>query len=300
MRRSGLRGLRAEASSLHLQLGCLLLDVDALLLAALLVGGTLAQIVLPAHVVDIDDLPVGIQIEHAVDGLAHELDIVTDHNEPALVVLKKLAQPNDAVRVEVVGRLIKDHRVGIREENAGELDAASLSTRKGAQGLFENAVGQRKVVRNRCGLGLSGIAAERFEPLSERPIATHRGGCDIRIAIAHGDRRLVHANRQLAEAARVENAGACKVFGVATARILRQVADLARALNLAVGRQQVTGEDLGERGLAGTITPDKAHLVARANAERDVRHEYAGAHADFKIVHGKHSKHPFNKEARKS
>ena len=142
VRGGGLRGLRAEARGLQLQLGRLLLDVDALLLAALLVGHALAEVVLPVHVVDVDDLAVGVEVEHAVDGLADELDVVADDDQAALVVLEELAQPHDAVGVEVVGGLVEDHRLGVREQDAGKLDATSLTARKGAERLVQDPVRQ--------------------------------------------------------------------------------------------------------------------------------------------------------------
>ena len=210
-----LRRLRAEARGLQLQLRRLLLDVDALLLAALLVGHPLAQVVLPVHVVDVDDLAVRVEVEDAVDGLADELDIVADDDEPALVVLEELAQPHHAVGVEVVGRLVEDHRLGVREQDAGELDAAALTARERPQLLVEDAVGQREVVRDRCRLGLGGVAAERLEALGEIRVLPHRPGRDIRIVVAHREGCLVHAERDRAESAGIEDAGAREHVGVA-------------------------------------------------------------------------------------
>ncbi len=139
----------------------LLLDVGALLLAALLVGDPLAQVVLPVHVVDVDDLAVRVEVEHAVDRLADELDVVADDDEPALVALEELAQPHDAVGVEVVRRLVEDHRLRVREQDPRQLDASSLAARERPERLVEDAVGQREVVRDGRGLRLGRVAAER-------------------------------------------------------------------------------------------------------------------------------------------
>ena len=40
--------------------------------------------------------------------------------------------------VEVVRRLVQEEGLGLGEEDAGELDATALPSRKGAQGLVEN------------------------------------------------------------------------------------------------------------------------------------------------------------------
>ena len=126
MRGCGLRRLRPELRGLILECGGLLLDVGPLLAAALLVGGALAQVQLPAHVVDVDELPVRVEVEDAVDGLADELDVVRDDDQSAAVALQELAQPHDAVGVEVVRGLVEDHRLRVREQDARELDATPL------------------------------------------------------------------------------------------------------------------------------------------------------------------------------
>ena len=88
------------------------------------------MVVLPVHVVDIDDLAVRVQVEHAIHGVFHELDIVTDHDQATLEVLQELAQPGDRVGIEVVGRLVEQHGVRSGEQDSCELDAPTLATGK--------------------------------------------------------------------------------------------------------------------------------------------------------------------------
>ena len=99
-------------------------------------------------------------------------------------------------------------------------------------------------MRDRGGLGLGCVSAERFEPLGEVRVLAHRLGSDTRVILAHGERCLVHAERQRAESARVEDARAGQHLGVAGSRVLGQVAEFAVALDLAVG---------GERSPASTF-----------------------------------------------
>ena len=234
VRRGGLRRLRAEARGLQLQLCRLLLDVDALLLAALLVGHPLAQVVLPVHVVDVDDLAVRVEVEHAVHGLADELDIVADHDQPALVVLEELAQPHDAVGVEVVGRLVEDHRLGIREEDAGELDAAALTARERAQRLVEDAVGQRQVVGDGCRLRLGRVAAERFEPLGEAAYRFIALAATSAFVIAHRSDASCMPSASVPSPRASRMRVRASMSGSPGARILREVAELAGAVDPAV------------------------------------------------------------------
>ena len=89
------------------------------------------------------------------------------------------------------------------------------------------------------------------------------------IVVAHGERRLVHAERERAESAGIEDAGAREHLGVAGARVLRQVAELAGAVDPAVGGQQVAREHLGQGRLAGAVAADETDLVAVADTRND-------------------------------
>ena len=108
----------------------------------------LTQVVLPVHVVDVDHLAVRVEVEHPVDGLADQFDVVADHDQPALVPLQELAQPHDAVSIEVVGRLVEDHRLCVGEKDASEFDAPALTAGESVQRLVEDAIRQRQVVRD--------------------------------------------------------------------------------------------------------------------------------------------------------
>jgi hypothetical protein len=288
VRRRGLRRLRAELGRLLSQRRGLLLGVDSFLLAALLVGDALALVVLPAHVVDVDDLAVRVEVEHAVDGLADELDVVADHDEPALVRLEEVAQPHDAVGVEVVGRLVEDHGVGVAEEDASEFDAATLSAGERLERLIEDPVGQGEVVRNDGGLRLGRVSADGFEPLGEPAEAAHRLLGDVRVVAAHVLGGLADAGLEVAEPARVEDARARELFGVARPRILGQVAELAGHLHGSIGRNEVAREHLGQRRLAGAVAPHEAHLVSGGDAEVHATHQLARTDADLEVTDGKH------------
>ena len=105
----------------------------------------------------------------------------------------------------------------------------------------------------------------------------------------------MHPDRERAEAACVEDTRAGEHLGIARARILRQIAEFTGPVDATGGREKVSGEHLGQRGLAGAVATHQTDLVAVADAERDVRHEHAGAHADLEIVHGEHSEGPFRR-----
>src|SRR5690606_20840230 len=96
-----------------------------------------------------------------------------------------------------------------------------------------------------------------------------------------------------AESSGVQDAGASEVFWVSGTRVLRQIADLATAVETPARRQLVTCEHLGQSRLSRAVATDEADLVAVAHAERHVLHQEAGANANLEVVHGKHRNGPF-------
>ncbi|MEZ5200382.1 MAG: hypothetical protein R2742_03340 [Micropruina glycogenica] len=83
--------------------------------AALLVGLTLLQVALPVHGVLVEFGPVGVQMEHLGDDRFEQPDVVADQDHPTRVRLQKVAQPDDRVGVQVVGRLVEQQVVCARE-----------------------------------------------------------------------------------------------------------------------------------------------------------------------------------------
>ena len=128
----------------------------------------------------------------------------------------------------------------------------------------------------------------RWNRSSSRPYVFIAASETAESVLAMSCGRLLHAQHDGAEPAGVEDARARQVVEVAGARILRQVPDLAGAIDRAGVRQEVAGEHLGQRGLTGAVAPDQSDLVAVGDAEAHVLHEDARANAQFEAVDGKH------------
>ena len=264
----------------------------ALALAALLVGLALLLVELPAHVVDVDLGAVGVQVEDLVDDRLDQVDVVGDHDEAAAVGLEVVAQPDDRVGVEVVGRLVEEQGVGVREQDPGELDAAALTAGERVQRLAEHPVGQAERGGDGGGLGLGGVPALGEELRLQALVLLHRllaGG-----ALAVGDALLVlaHLADQDVEAAGGEDAVAGEDVEVAGARVLREVADLAGAGDGAAGGDALAREALGEGGLARAVAADQADAVALGDTEGGGLDEDAGAGAQLDAGGGDHGKTP--------
>ncbi len=133
--------------------------------------------------------------------------------------------------------LVENHRLGIREQDARELDAPSLATRERLEFLVEDAVGQVQVRRDCRGLALRRITAERHKLVVKPRVAAHRLVL-LRVGhrLGHRGGRLGESLPHRAEPARIQDAVAGGLLRVAGAGILRQVAELTRAVDLAVTR----------------------------------------------------------------
>ena len=153
LRRRGLGGLGAHLVGLVGERLGLVLGVDPLPLAAPLVGLALEQVVLPAHVVDVDLGAVGVQVQHPGHAGLEQRRVVGDHHQPAAEGPQELAQPDDRVGVEVVGGLVQQQRLGAGEQDPRQLHPAALAAREGAQRLghqpVRDARGRRRSVRPR-------------------------------------------------------------------------------------------------------------------------------------------------------
>ncbi|GAP54624.1 hypothetical protein AHiyo6_11890 [Arthrobacter sp. Hiyo6] len=211
---------------------------------------------------------------------------MADHDQAALVVLEELPQPGDGVGVEVVGGLIEQHGLGIGVKDAGELDAAALTAGEGLQRLVQQPVRQRKVGADRRGFSLRGVAARRKELGLEPVVAVHCFTLDLGVLAGHVLMRLAEFAYGDVQAPGGKDPVAGELFHVRGAGILRQVADLAAAGDLAAGREAFARQDPGERGLSCTVTADEADLVSLVDPEAHLVHKEAGAGAQFEILDG--------------
>ncbi len=215
-----------------------------------------------------------------------------DHDEAAAVVLQVVAQPDDRVGVEVVGRLVQEQRVGVREEDPGQLDAAPLATGEGVQGLAEDAVRQAQAGGDGRGLRLGRVAALGQELRLQALVLLHRLFAGGALAVGHPVLVLAHLAQDRVQAAGGKDAVAGEDVQVAGARVLRQVADVAGAGDGAGGGDALARQDLGEGRLARSVAADQADPVALGDTEGGGLDEDAGAGAQLQAGGGDQGKTP--------
>ena len=288
VRGARLRGGRAHPVRLRAQRDDLALGVRSLAVAPPLVRGDLRDVRSPAHVVDVEDLAVRVEVEDAVHGRLEQLGVVADHDDAAGVATEEPAQPGDRVGVEVVRRLVEQQRLGAGEQHARELDPAPLAARERAEPLGEHALREAEAGRDRRGLRLSGPAAERDEALLERRVAAHRGLASGLVRGAHLRRRVREVAGDHVEATGGQDPVAREHLEVARARVLGQVGDRSGAPQRPARREGLAGEHPRERRLARAVPPDEADPVARGDLEGRPREQDPPAGGELEIGGGEH------------
>src|SRR5690606_24553415 len=86
---------------------------------------------------------------------------------PALVRSHPVDEPGLGVEVEMVGRLVEEEDVRLGEEDARQLDPASLAPRHGPDGLMQLGCPDTDGGRDALGLGLGDQAALGLELVEE-------------------------------------------------------------------------------------------------------------------------------------
>ncbi len=80
-------------------------------------------------------IPV-VQLEHSGGHTIEEIAIVSDQHVGPWVVGKKHFEPCDGIRVEVIGGLVENEQIRLREQNRAEGDPALLASREHSGRLF--------------------------------------------------------------------------------------------------------------------------------------------------------------------
>jgi hypothetical protein len=218
------------------------------------------------------------------------VDVVRDDDEPTLVTLEVVAQPSDRVGVEVVGGLVEKQRLGSREQDPGQLDAAPLTAGEGSQRLPEDALVEAEGAGDGCRFGLGCVASGGHELAFEAAVPSH--GLVLLLAGGGGHREfgLAQLAHDLVEASRRQDAVAGGDREVDSPGVLGQVAHLTTGRDASRGRLCLPRQRLGQRGLAGTVAAHEPDPVSRRHAEGRVVEQQARAGAQLDGGSGDHER----------
>ena len=145
-----------------------------------------------------------VEVQHAGDRLVEQLEVVADDEQRAAVAAQELHEPRACVDVEVVRRLVEQEDVAPREQDAGELDPASLAAGEHREREVDAVALDAETGDERAHLRLRRVATVGAERLLGAGEAS-----DVRFAVVllHREAQLLDADGRLVEAASREDVG---------------------------------------------------------------------------------------------
>ncbi len=184
-------------------------------------------------------------------------------NDAAGVVLEEAFQPGDAFGVEVVGRLVEEQNVRLRQQQTRQRHAALFAA--GELGHIGVARRAAQRIERLLDLGVEVPQVERIDLVLERRhfVGGLFGVIGGDFVVAIEDRLLFgDAFHRVAE----------HVLGRIEFGLLREVADLDAVGGAGFADEVVgdAGHDFQKRGFAGAVEADHADLGAGQEGERNV------------------------------
>ena len=186
-----------------------------------------------------------LEVEDVVDDVVEEVALVADEQNGGGIGLQEVLQPQHRLQVEVVGGLVEQQQVGLREQQAGECHAhppaAGEAVERTVLRFLVEAEAEQDLRRPAGG----GVGVDGDQALIDvaEPVGILRG-------LAFDQQRGAFG---------VGGEHGLERGGEAGGRFLRDIAEPGTARHLdgsAVGFEQV-GEDTDQRGLAGAVAADQ-------------------------------------------
>ena len=196
--------------------------------------------------------------------------------------LELVEQPALRRPVEVVGRLVQDHQLGLLEEDPHEVDPAPLAPRERLDVLQEELLAQTEAIgqtgHHRLGL-VAAVGLELLLQVGEELDVLGRG------VVGHGLACRTHGFVEHVEATGREDvgeAGGLQAEPAGHGR-LGQEAERAQEPDVATVAQLgggLTDDDRDEGRFAGAVPADQAHLLPCAHDEGGVGDQHPIANFD--------------------
>ena len=195
-------------------------------------------------------------------------------DDGAGVLLEVVLEPAHGLGVEVVGGLVEQQHVGLREQQLAERDAAPLAARD----LRDVGVPGRQAQRVGGDLELA-LEVVAVRGLDDRLELRLFGGdlVEVRVGLRVGGVDRVEARQGVLDLAHRDLDVAAHVLRRVELRLLLQEADLDAGLRprLALELLVDARHDPQQGGLARAVQAQHADLGAREEAERDVAEDHA-------------------------
>ncbi len=200
--------------------------------------------------------PLLLEVEDAADGAVQEAPVVADDDDGVGVAREVALEPERALEVEVVGRLVEQQQVGLREEHARERDAHPPAARIGRAGARLLVNFESQPLEDAGCARLAGPGVDVLQP------GLHLGDA-MRVGRGLG---LGHERRAL----RVGVEHGLQHGRLRGRHLLRHAADAGalRQHDLARVGGQLAPDQAEKRGLAGAVAPHQTDLVPGRDRRR--------------------------------
>lgn len=226
-----------------------------------------------------------VEFENPLGNVVEEVAVVGDGHDGARVGGEVLLQPEDALGVEVVRRLVQQQQVGLLQQQLAQRDTAAFTT---------GEVGD---------LLIAGRAAQRVHGLLQFGVQVPRVGVvELLLELAHLGHQFIgvvggHLLGDLLEPSQLGLGLGDRVLDVAEdglglvqRRLLRQHADgvAGHQLGLAVGDVVQASHDLQETGFTSTVGADDADLRPGKKRQRHIVKNHLVSVSTSRTFHGEY------------
>ena len=226
-----------------------------------------------------------VEVQHVGDGLVEQHEVVAHHDESAAVRPEETHEPRLGVGIEVVGGLVEQEQVAAGEQDASQLDAASLPSREDVHRHVDAVGRQPEAGTDATNLGLGPVAAGGavvvFGAAVTNDVALRGVLLDLETELLETHDGVVErAPRQhVAERGRRRPRAA-----MPRPWVLGEIAEGTTAADRAAGRRRLAAQHLQQAGLAGTVATDQADLLAGAHDQRGVLDHGTPTHLDGQLA----------------
>ena len=207
-----------------------------------------------------------LQLQRFRRDAVEEIAVVRNDEEGLFRRTDKLLQPLGRFKVEMVGRLVEQKDVGVRNEHRQKRQPCFLAAAEQGGRFVEVCRRKAEALEHRARFGLVFVAARAAEFLLQRGVARRVGAVPVgQPALQFGQPALglVQAGKGVQRP--VQHRPAAEVLLRLLGEQLRFCA--ARKGHVAAVGLQAAGEDVEQRGLARAVGPDDAEALAFVDRE---------------------------------
>jgi hypothetical protein len=217
-----------------------------------------------------------VDLENARAHPVEELAVVRRHEQRAVVLFQELLEPDERLEIEVVRRLVEQHRVGLHQQNARERDAHLPAARERAHVAVDHRWAEAQAREDLTGAALERVAAQLVEAgLHLAEAGDERVELVGFVRVGHVVLELLELTRDLRDVARAVHRLFDDRPAAHLADVLPEVADRDAAIDAhrALVRRLFLHDVAEEGGLAGAVRAHEADLLALVERRRGTDEE---------------------------